>query len=119
MKAPAKVDRPGLSLKPKGRSQANDHRNRLSISPALTPQHPSADCFGSSTPLTANVPCTPHQTPTGLAAGGGRHAATIDHVHTRATRFTDLRDHARRMKRCECYCMGGRCDGQSKCSDTN
>jgi hypothetical protein len=32
-----------------------------------------------------------------LSAGGGRHAATIDIMHTRAAGVTDLRDHAVRL----------------------
>src|SRR6516165_5031647 len=58
------------------------------------------------TPLTADVPGTPHQAPAGLAAGHSSHAPTVDHVHARAARFADLRDHSvRLMKRSECYCM--------------
>ena len=59
-----------------------------------------------STPLTANVACTPHQTPADLAAGGCSHAATEIRtpVHTHAAGVTDLRDHAiRLMQRRECY----------------
>ena len=64
-------------------------------------QYREAACrpLSVSTPLTANVPCTPHQAPACLAAGGSRSANTIDHVHTRATCFTDLRDHAVRLMR--------------------
>jgi hypothetical protein len=65
-----------------------------------TPPSSSPAQFGGvSTPLTANVPCTPHQAPAGLTAGWSRHADTIDHVHTRTTGVTDLCDHAVRLKK--------------------
>ena len=59
-------------------------------------------CF--SAPLTANVPCTPHQTPAGLAAKGRSYTAdTVNPVHTRTAGVTDLRYHAvRQKKRCRC-----------------
>jgi len=69
-------------------------------------RHPPPRPVASLTPLTANVPRTPHQTPASLAAGHCRHASTIDHVHARAARFADLGDHsARLMKRSERYCV--------------
>ena len=78
-----------------------------------------ADALGSvvgvSMPLTANVPCTPHRAPANVATGGGRHAATIDIVHTRAACLADLRDHAvRLMKRHGRHGLHGCCQGQGK-----
>src|SRR5262245_19231523 len=65
-----------------------------------------------STPLAANVPCTPHQTPASLAASNSGHAMTIDHVHARTAGMTDLCDHAvRLMKWHECCCIRRGCDG--------
>jgi len=74
-------------------------------------------CWGScvSTPLTANVPCTPHQAPAGLAAHDSRPAITVDHVHTRATCMADLRDRAVRvMKRHGRHGQRWCCNGQGK-----
>ena len=48
-------------------------------------------------PLTANVPGALHKAPAGLAAGHLGHAPTVDHVHTRVTRFADLRDDSVRL----------------------
>jgi hypothetical protein len=56
-------------------------------------------------------------TPGGVPAGGSTNALTIDHVHTGTACFADLRDHAiRLMKRRGRHCLGGGCDGQSKCN---
>jgi hypothetical protein len=70
---------------------------------------------GSSTPLTASVPRTPHQASVGLAAGHSRHASTIDHMHTRTARFADLRDHALLLMNWrDWHGLHGCCEGQSK-----
>jgi hypothetical protein len=47
-----------------------------------------------STPLTANVPCTPHQAPAGLAAHNSRPTDTVDHVHSCAAGVTGFRNQA-------------------------
>jgi hypothetical protein len=61
------------------------------------------------------VPCTPHQAPAGLAAGGSRSADSIDHVHTRAAGFADLPDHTvLLMKWHRRHGLSGCCDGQGK-----
>ena len=45
------------------------------------------------------------------------HATMLIPVHPRATCLADLRDHAvRLMKRRGRHCLGGGCDGQSKCN---
>ena len=52
-----------------------------------------------------------------MAAGGCSYAGTIHHVHTGTTCFAHLRDHAvRLMKWRGRHCLGGGCDGQSKCN---
>jgi hypothetical protein len=94
-----------------GRLICGEVKSRLNAALFL----PLAQFGGVSTPLTANVPCTPHQAPAGLAAGGSRPADTIDHVHTRATCFTDLRDHAvRLLRRHGRHGLRRCCDGHGK-----
>src|SRR6476646_12055496 len=54
-----------------------------------------------------------------MAAGGCSRAPTecVIPLHSRATCLPDLRDHAvRLMKRRGRHCLGGGCDGQSKCN---
>ena len=54
-------------------------------------------------------------TPGGVPAGGSTHADTINHVHTRAACFADLREHAvLLMKRRERHGLRRGCEGQSK-----
>ena len=61
------------------------------------------------------MPCTPHQTPPGLAAHDSRPAVPIDHVHTRAARVTDLSDRALRvMKRRGRHGQRRCCNSQNK-----
>jgi hypothetical protein len=55
---------------------------------------------------TATYRTHPNRAPGGVPAGGSTHAGTVDHVHTGAACFADLRDHAvRLLKRGDWCCL--------------
>ena len=69
-------------------------------------------------PPTANVPCTPHRAPAGLAFGGSGHADTANSCSTHSASCGGLLDDAvQMMKRRGRHGLRRRCYDQGKCSN--